>query len=215
MIELNLLPPELKKKKKKKALPKIKALPITLGVIIALVFTHIILLFLVGNNVRLAHALGGKWDNMQPQREKTEKIIRQINYLDQKVAAVSKIAKPDLDWAKLLEGLNDAMVPNVWLSEFKPVYAKGAKAGNSYVPRSLDLTGYALGADATAVVAKFINSLKKSAGFSGYFEEIVLQNMRSRQMAEEEVMMFKLTCQFKGAQPVEEEKRPAPRGRRR
>jgi hypothetical protein len=131
-------------------------------------------------------------------------MIREINGLENRLAAVRKIAKPDLDWARLLSGLNQAMIPNIWLYKFEPVFPKDRTRSSDpgRVPLGLELGGYALGTsgEATRNVGKFIKSLERYNDFFGYFDEIELENIRNQVIAGEEVMMFRLNCRFK---PIE------------
>ncbi|MFC1548986.1 PilN domain-containing protein [Candidatus Omnitrophota bacterium] len=221
MIELNLLPKELRRKRKRRKaaeLPKIPMLPIAVGVIAVLLLTHVALMILARGNRKLAEELATKWDEMQPQREKTDGIAKEINALQKRIDAIRKIAKPDLDWARLLGGLNQAVISNVWLSEFSIATARQERGKKQVkeIPLSLDLNGYALGKSETAMstVGRFMESLKRNKNFFGYFEEIELQNIRNAMISGEEVMMFKLICKFKGTKPPAAEK-PKKKGRRR
>ncbi|MDP8298961.1 MAG: hypothetical protein P9L88_03575 [Candidatus Tantalella remota] len=211
MIELNLLPKELRKRKKKKErssggpaieLPKLPLIPIVVGLLGVLIVAHLLFSLLVMNKSGLAKTLKGKWQEMQPQKEKTDAIARETNELDKKITAVRRIAKPDLSWTRVLSGLNQAIIPNVWLSEFALEFngrAYSIKRGDE-PPTSLVLKGYAVGKSgvATTTVAKFITSLKKNKDFSAYFDEVELENMRGQVIDGQEVMMFRLSCKFRG-----------------
>lgn len=220
MIELNLLPKELQKKRKKRKaaqMPKLPLVQISVGIIAVLLLTHVVLLVLVRSNRKLSATLKQKWTEMQPQREKTDGIAKEINRLDKRVSAVRKITKPDLDWAQLLSGLNQAVIANIWLSEFK-VNSAGGDRGEPGGPLvSLDLTGYALGKSeiAMSTVGRFMESLKRNKNFYIYFDEIELQNIRNAMISGEEVMLFKLICKFKRTEPVEPEPKKTTTSRRR
>lgn len=207
MIELNLLPKELRTKKKRQTVqqgPRMPIFHLAACIMAVLVTVNLLISLLVMNNKGLLKTLNGKWDQMEPQREKTSKVASEIASLQKKVTAVRKIAKPDLAWTKLLSGLNQAVIPNVWLSEFILKFReeggrRGAPKTVSELPETLDITGYALGSSesATALVGKFITSLKRNTDFSEYFDGIELKNMRGSEIADEEVMMFELECKFK------------------
>ncbi|MBD3296541.1 MAG: hypothetical protein GF392_04170 [Candidatus Omnitrophica bacterium] len=197
MIELNLLPKEFRKKKKKQIeIPELPYLPIAGGVLALFVVVHIALIVFTGNNRRLADKLSVKWQNMRPQREKTEKIAKEINALQKRVAAVRKIAKPDLDWARLLSGLNEAVIPNIWLAEFN-VSTDGRSQGEGD-PQALMLSGFAVGRSETAMstVGRFMESLKSNEDFFRYFDDIELQHIKNTDIAGQEAMMFKFSCAF-------------------
>jgi len=199
MIELNLLPKELRKKKKV-ALPEIPILPIAIGVVCVLVVLQVILFGLMRSRKTRLRRLEKKWEQLEPQRKVINKVITGIKATENHVKVIKDIAAPEVDWAELLSGLNQSMIPNVWLSEFKPVFKKPQKGKKKTgLPTSLDLTGYGLGSGeiATATVAKFIDSLKKTEEFSKFFDDIELQNMHKQTLDGEEVMRFKLICTFK------------------
>jgi hypothetical protein len=198
MIELNLLPKEFRKKKKKQIeIPELPYLPIAGGVLALLVVVHIVLILLVGNNRRLADKLTGKWEDMRPQREKTQKIAREINALEKRVAAVRKIARPDMDWSRLLSGMNEAVIPRIWLSEFN-VSTDGRSQGKGD-PQTLMLSGFAVGSSeiAMSTVGRFMESLKSNEDFFRYFRDIELQHIKNTDIAGQEAMMFKFSCAFR------------------
>ena len=204
MIELNLLPKELRRKEKRQ-LPCIKVVPIAAGIVGALIALHVVLvIFSFGSSLSFKRSTA-RWEELRPQKEQTERTAAEVADIEKKMNAVRKIASPPLDWVRMLGGLNEAVIPNVWLFEFKPGASRGARQDKfSGVPKYIEISGYALGKSevATSHVAKFINSLKKTADFSDYFDEIELEAVNSKVIAGEEAMVFKLTCTVKsfGAQ---------------
>jgi len=219
MIELNLLPEELRTKKKYRSAARTHAVsvwPIVGGVTIALILTHVLFLLLVRTKKDLSKTLEDKWQQMQPQRERTEKLTSETAALEKRVLAIREIAKPGLNWTKLLSGLNQAVIPNIWLSELKLKFS--GTGGGEDLPSALHITGYALGKseEATACVGKFITSLKGTKDFSNYFDVIELQDMKNRAIAGEEVMLFRLNCGFKSRKALfeqTEKKAPTPKKR--
>ena len=204
MIELNLLPKELRKKEKK-PLPKIKVIPIAIGIVVFLVAVHGVLgVFAFGNSIALKQ-LRAKWEDMRPLKEKTDQMSVEITDLEKRVISVRKLAKPTIDWSQMLNGLNQAVTPGIWLFEFMPQAGKGARQDvlPGALPRFLEISGYSLGSSetATAAVAKFISSLKKNSDFSTYFDEIELEVIDTKSVAGQEVMLFKLNCTFKNFGP--------------
>jgi len=204
VIELNLLPKEMRKPERP-VLPEMPVLPISIGVLALLVFVSVVLFLSINLKKGGVSGLTKQWDALGPQRTVVEKIVRDIQDLESREKAISELAAYKLDWSELLSGLNQSMIANVWLFEFKPVLAKkkttrgkGPKK-EAELPASLDLTGYAFGKSeaATSTVAKFINSLKNHKEFSKYFEEIGLDSVRKQVYKDEDVMRFKLICKFK------------------
>jgi len=200
MIEINLLPKELRRKKKVTQqaaieMPKIPVVPIGFGIVAVLVVVHLLFMAITISNKAKLSKLEKNWTNLEPQRKQTEKIAKEIAALTQKDLAISKIAKGSLSWTKLLSGLNKAVIPNVWLSGFDLKINEPTKKVKEYTV-NFTITGYALGASeqATALVGKFISSLERINDFSEYFDIIELENMRSSIIAGDEVMLFNLKC---------------------
>lgn len=199
MIELNLLPKELRKQKKI-VLPDIPILPIAISAVAVVVAVHVILYVSVRGKRTQAARLEKKWEELGPQRRIADKFVEEIQDIESRIKAAKAVATPELSWAELMSGLNLAMVPDVWLSRFKIMFGKTkGKKQEEGSPTALNLAGYALGKSeiATSTVARFINSLKEQEEFSKCFEEIELQNMRNETIDEEEVMAFNLICKFK------------------
>ncbi|MFH1394941.1 MAG: hypothetical protein ABIH09_02155 [Candidatus Omnitrophota bacterium] len=199
MIEINLLPKELRKVKKVTVqIPNIPILPVAAGVLAVLVAVYGGLDVAVLKKKQDLGALDEKWRLMEPQREKTGRIIAEIAANEKKVSAIRKIAKPKLNWTKLLLGLNESIIPNIWIADLGLQAHVHANKKSKDV-NCLEIGGYALGnsEQATLLVAKFINNLEENKNFSDYFERIELRNINKREIKDEEVMMFKLDCYMK------------------
>jgi len=219
MIEINLLPKEMRKQKKQKKQPKeeasesrisaialpdirIPVLPICAGVLALLVLAQTGLSFLGARNTALTRKLQSEWKGLEPQKKVLDKIRGEMTELRRRLKLMREVSNPDLEWVRLLSGLNQSVIPDVWLKGFKPIVlptsVAGATAANN-MPDSLKLEGYAVGKSeiATSAVARLINSLKSNRDFSGYFEEIELQDIRSARVSAEDVMEFRLVCKFK------------------
>jgi len=210
MIELNLLPKELRKKKEK-ILPEIPVFAITTGIVLFAVASSFVVSYFVKRNTALSLSQDKHWKELQPQKKEAELLHSEIRSLEGRLQVTRDIANPDLDWARLLSELNQAMIPNVWLSGFKPLFRKEGtdkknKAARKEVMYGIELSGYALGkSEATSAVGKFIESIKWNIE---YFKDIELQGMRHQQFDGEEVMVFKLICKFKGPESSDADKNP-------
>ena len=207
MIEINLLPKELRKKRRQETVPTIPVMPIAAGLVAFVIIFHFLLISINYIKNGTLKRLEKKWTEMQPQKKATDKIAQETTELEKRVNAVKKIAKPELNWTRLLSGLNQAIIPGIWLSSMNLDYK-----GKPYNPKNpsdhptkLVLVGYAEGKSevATTSVARFINSLKRNQDFFGYFDEIELENMRSQAVSGEETMLFHLSCDFKKKQAAQ------------
>jgi Tfp pilus assembly protein PilN len=197
MIELNLLPKELRKRKKK-LLPEIPILPIGASVLVALIACNYFLSAVLKNKEGAVLAAKKEWEVLEPRQKDAEKLGKDVEAIQKRLAAMELVTKPDLRWARLLSGLNNAVIPNVWLSVFESVQGGAGQRNTGASGRAIYLEGYALGkAEATSTVGKFIDSLKANPEFADYFDEIKLENMMNKVVSGEEVMEFKLICRFK------------------
>jgi len=204
MIELNLLPREFRKKKKKHfgKMPNLPFLPIAAGLIAVFISLNFVLMFFEIHKKKSLNVLNKKWESMRPEREKTEKLTNEISSLEKRVAATRKIAEPDLKLVKLLEGLSKAVNPNIWIEKMDLRSVKQLDSGKKGF---LEIEGYAIGKNeqATLLVAKFISNLEGIKEFSDFSETIELKNINKREFSGEEVMQFRLRCSFKEENPSE------------
>ncbi|MDD4956687.1 MAG: hypothetical protein PHH49_05415 [Candidatus Omnitrophica bacterium] len=225
MIEINLLPKELRKKRKEKevkarptvrlTLPKIKAVPVVSLAVVVLILLHAGILFFAKSTGRTLDGLKSKWEQMEPQRAKIAKISSDTKLIEDKVRSLKSISRPQLNWTRILSGLNQSVISNVWLYELEVVSkvsgAKGKKLQGE--PVSIDIKGYALGESdkATALVARFINSLKSNNKFAQYFDDIELDSINNSKITGQEVMRFQLDCKLKAPEQEKAVKKTAPK----
>jgi len=230
MIEINLLPPEMRKKEPRFKLMDlgdfdIKSLPlvniaITAGAI--LLSVHILLFVIGAHSKAKASSLSKKYNSILPQKKEAMDLKAQIDLINKKVAAIDELMVRRFSWARKLNDLSDSMTPGIWLSSLeydeklteRSVKAAARSAngkGKAPAPkeqvekvasRYLVISGYAssMGEQGTALIGKFIQSLKSSPGFYSDFSDIELGSIRSERILDQEVMSFKLTCMFKQAE---------------
>ncbi len=139
MIEINLLPEELRKKKKVqrfkpadlssvdlsnfnlksirtlvKEIPALRWALISVGALIAF---HM-LLFTTGIYAKIrVHSLAKKYDVMLPQKKEADDLRAQSESITRKVTAINGLMVKRFSWARKLSDLSDSMAPGVWLSE--------------------------------------------------------------------------------------------------
>ncbi|MBF0494860.1 MAG: hypothetical protein HQL28_07035 [Candidatus Omnitrophica bacterium] len=200
MIELNLLPKELRVQKKKD-LPKIPLIPIAVGVLASVILLHLTV-GLMWNIKRYTKArMDTVWAEIQDGKKRADALEAETKLAEKQLKVTNDIATITIEWTDILSGLNKAVVPQIWLTSLKPITIKtknwNIKMGAEKFT-DLELVGYALGkAEAPTVVGKFIESLKWNDEFYKYFSEIKLEGIRHQKMNDEEVMEFKLLCKFK------------------
>jgi len=191
MIQINLLPAELRVKEAKSAeLSDLPIVPVGIGVMILLIVLHVV--FLLGSVIVNASAVNLKkqWESYAPQKKELDTLNAHIIDIDSKFKTIEELTKTRVLWAEILSGLSDSTLDNVWYN------------GLSYEEKSdgayLYLDGYAAGPseEATASVGRLINALKEDKKIAKYITNVELQSIQESSYEKREIMHFKLKCIF-------------------
>ena len=205
MIEINLLPEERKRQTRLKKidiaalnLEKLPVFKIAAAVFIVLVTLQVILFFIGVFGSHHLRELTNKYSAILPQKKEADALKAQIESNMKKISAIDQLMVTRFGWAQELSALNDSMVTGVWLTELsydEKLTEKPEKAVLKY----LVISGYASGAgeSGTAIVGRFIKSLKDNALLSSSFNNIALDSIKRDRMEGEDVMNFRVTCLFK------------------
>jgi len=127
MIEINLLPQELRKRRKKGispaetlqffGMPNINPQSLIKWVIIVFIVVQAILLAAqVSLRVRLA-VVKNSYSKVNSQKKNVDSAMAQINEMSKKVTLSEEITKRPFSWTEKLNSLSDSIVPGVWLKE--------------------------------------------------------------------------------------------------
>lgn len=212
MIEINLLPEELKKKASPFGkidfsafkLEKVPILPIAAGFVALLVALEVLALGLgIYYNISFG-ALKKRYDLIMPQKSQADALKAQYDMIHKRAAAIDELMGKRFSWARKLNQLSDAVTPGIWLSELDyseqaDDIARPASSKVSSLPGMLIINGYAagVGEQGASLVGKFIKSLKDDPGFYSDFGDIKLVAVKSDKAENQEVMSFKINCIFK------------------
>ncbi|MDP2912511.1 MAG: hypothetical protein Q8N91_00700 [Candidatus Omnitrophota bacterium] len=223
MIEINLLP---EKPKKKEApfkmigfsglnLENVAFLKIGIAVVIVLAALHSSLYIVGALSGSKMDALGKKYNALLPKKAEADALKIKMESMYKKGRAIDLLMVKRFSWAKKLNALSDSMTPGIWLSELDYYEAPNERpVGRSAVKGKLDtagapsekmvikylmISGYAssMGEQGTALIGKFIKSLKENSGFYSDLSEIELKSIKTDKIGAQEVMNFKISCLFK------------------
>ena len=226
MIEINLLPEELRKKKRRAAsttasqknlqgIPFLKIAAMAVGGIAIIQLAVFAIGFTYGTNYNF---LGKNYKEVLPKKQEAEKLKLQADNMSRKVAAIDELMVKRFSWAKKLSDLCDSMTPGIWLTELgyyeklseitKPAKINLRKAGPDFeakpqvekvVLKYLTIFGMAssMGEEGTALIGRFMKSLKSNSDFYSDFSDIELGTITREKVDEQEVMKFNITCLFK------------------
>lgn len=204
MIEINLLPEELKRKRRKRQLPKIPLIPTTIIFISALIILQVFLSGVVFFGKKQLSSVEKEWQALAPKKRELDAIKKKISLTAKKTEAIENLMKERLSWSRILNEISNSMTPNVWLTELRYEEKSQAKQGSKGSKeimakvRSLVLSGAASGKgeEATAYIAHFITSLKQNDKFFRDFEDIEVVSIKKSIMEGADVMNFTIVCRF-------------------
>lgn len=178
LIEINLLPPELKEKNKK-ARPEIADLLylfIPLGVFILLIL-HVYL-GLVNYSIN----------------SKYKKLTNNFMGLDQKIKTiggdiltVKQFLKERVEWSEKLNILSVKLPPGIWFNELI--------ASNKEL--TLNCSVYSLDKKELGLINKFLNNLKEEKGFSQDFSSLEFRFLQRKRLGKFDVVDFTLNGKLK------------------
>jgi len=154
------------------------------------------------------------YKHILPEKKEAEQLKLQISKMGKKVSAIDELMVKRFSWAKKLGDLNDSVTPGIWLTQLdyderlveKPKAVsnvskerEGRAATEKVLERHLIISGAAssMGEEGTALIGRFIKSLKENVSFYSDFSDIELGNIKREQMSGQEIMTFKITCLFK------------------
>ncbi len=191
MIEINLLPENLRKKEMVQlALPETSVLhKFALGLALFFGMQLLISLFAFFQKIEAlsirTQITALKQENKEILRRKAETTL-----MENRLKQIGWMTKRQFHWSALLNSLSHSMTTGVWLREFAVVDVQKV--------RSLRLQGSAMGeGHETSFIGKFIKGLKEGSPFAQYFSQIELLNITQRKIKDMDVYDFELVCVFK------------------
>lgn len=197
MIEINLLPLELRKKERLK-LPK-EFYIIGIGVLGLLIVLHATTgMVIEWKRYRVAN-LTRRWVKLAPLRKDVDIIRQETADLGRRAGDIDQLMVRDFLWSEKLNQLSNLVVPGIWLRELSLSPSPPSKN----LPSTLNLKGSVISrqGEEMAIVGRFITNLKQDKDFSGNFDNIELKSIQRRGIKGTEVMDFMLICRFKQAVP--------------
>lgn len=193
MIEIDLLPEELKvrhKGKTKKPAAAIEAwlsdfkvkyliylIPLALGILIC---THIYLGLMCFVKGRALRQLDKKWQGLEQQRKELEVFNSEYAVISEDAKAIQQISQSRINWAQKLNLLSLGLPPGVWYSEI------------SVSPKEFILQGtvVALQKEEMALINKLISSLKNDPDFFKDFSSLELGSVQKRTVGSYDIFDF-------------------------
>lgn len=189
MIEINLLPKELKPKARKITftLEPEQALYLAVFIFGLLVFIHLILaaVFIAKSN-RLT-ALNNKWRALEPQRTALEKAKKEYELFSQDTKYLKELSGKRISWSEKLNRLSLDLPGGVWFNELSA----------SLKDFTLKCSALSLKKEEMLLINKFIEKLKNDSIFFEDFKAIELSSAQIRMVAGYDITDFTLAGSLK------------------
>ena len=193
MIEINLLPGNLRKKKQFQFNLDLQANSVRLigGGAILGVLIVLIIFFSVGASIRKAQVsrLIKREQAMAQQTSQAETISRDVSILNAKMAALDEITQRSFLWAEKLNQLSDLILPGIW---FTRIYMD---SGNRLMVEGSVISKKE---EAMASVGKFMKDLRENEAFFKDFTNVKLESVERQSLDNRDVVEFKIVLYFRG-----------------
>ena len=193
MIDINLVPPHLRKERKSRLLGTINIpLEIVIGCAGGLLFLlgliHVGLLLVNVGKLAQHKTLQAQWEGMRTEKESVDSVVSEMRKFQGKYQALDDIIKKgELSWAQNLNLLSDHLPRGMW---FKKI---------SFNEKMLFIEGSAIsqGANEIVNVGLLISNLKASEDFMKNFSELELGSIQRRRIKNVEIADFVITMKLK------------------
>ncbi|MBM3247950.1 MAG: PilN domain-containing protein [Candidatus Omnitrophica bacterium] len=190
MIEINLLPQELRKKESNFKLPFPKENLILFGgaILVLLILIHLILMGALAAKKVKYLGLNMEWQKILPEKNKIDSLKGEQKEITEKIKSIDKLTKKGrISWAKKLNVISDVLPQGVWVRRV------------NFIGTALTIEGssVSLRGEEVILVNKFASALKNSANFYSDFKDVEVGSIKRRQIKNIEVADFVLLATVK------------------
>ena len=192
LVEINLLPEEMRKKKGSRfkldiEMGKVKILA---GAGVAGVLIFLIVFLLIGTSIRRRQVLNLslKEQNLESQKSEAERISSELSILKAKLNILDQITEREFLWAEKMDKLADILLPGIW---FTRVYTD---SGGKFI---IEGSVISKKEEAMASVGKFMKNIREQQSFFGNFKDIKLESVQRKSTEEKDVVDFRIVLYFK------------------
>ena len=193
MININLIPPHLRQRRKSRLLGRLN-IPLeiiigcTAGLLMFLALIHVLLLLLNIRKLAYHQILKGKWEAMAPDKENVDSVINEMRAVQGKYKAIEEIVtKGGVSWAQKLNILSDNLPRGMWFNKL------------DLDDEMLSVEGSAISRDTNEIinVHRLTVGLKENTEFMQDFAEIELGSIQRRKIKNVEIADFVITMRLK------------------
>ena len=190
MIEINLLPEELKPKTRKIGKVSIKSKPFLY--LFPLLFAVLILVHICLAAVGIVKSfqfsqLNNKWKKLQPQRELLNNLKKEYDVLASNAKLIEELNSRRLNWSEKLNQLSLNLPSGIWFNEIQVSQKDFVLKGSAV----------SLQKEEMSLINKFIESLKNNTAFTRGFNNLELSSVQRKSIVGYDVVDFILTVKLK------------------
>lgn len=193
MIEINLVPLHLRKKKKKVFFVGGFKLPLEVviglggGLIILLFLVHVILLVINVSKLATHNKLKLSWEEIAPEKEKVDVVISELRMLQKKQSAIKKLTEEEkVIWSQKMNILSDNLPKGVWLRKIAFNEDAFFVEGSAISRQNKEMIG----------VHKFTANLKQDENFLTDLTDLELGSIQMRKIKKVDVADFLITSRL-------------------
>ena len=179
MIEINLVPEHLRKKRKKKSqagkgfsLPKETIIGMVGGFLVLLILLHVGLQFFITTKLVHYNSLKGEMEAIRTDKKTADEVVQNLRKLRTQLKAVKDVTKEKrVLWSKKLSEISINLSRGVWLDKLELNEIGLRIKGKAVSKNSTDAYQY-----------KFTSNLKADTGFRSAFDNIEMGTIKTRQL---------------------------------
>ncbi|MBU0759343.1 MAG: PilN domain-containing protein [Candidatus Omnitrophica bacterium] len=192
MIEINLLPEDLRKQKKmdlKLDLEVIGKVKFLAGGVFAGIVIFIIIFLFAGSSIRKKQIIGLMMKEQAISAEKTraEEANKEIIFLMAKMTELDEIMKRKFNWSRKLNELSDLVLPGIWLTRIYTDAEDRLIIEGSVVSKK---------EEAMATVGKFMKDIRGNELFFKDFSNIKLESVQRKGTGDRDVVDYRVVLYF-------------------
>jgi Tfp pilus assembly protein PilN len=200
MIEINLLPKELRVTRKLFVLNKELYISVGLGAGVILLAFFLFLLAIVGGQQMVLTRTEKELNRLDSDRKLIQQLKTDIRFLQSQSQTADGLVKYPLLWSKKMNQTSDLLQAGIWLTKLE-LQRRSISTEKQEIKEEavLFIQGrvYSRDREEAAIVGKYISALKGNEDFFKDFEDIRLENIQSRPLGAVSVSEFMLVCPLK------------------
>ncbi len=197
MIEINLLPKELKVTRKLFVLNKEFYISVGLGAGVILLAFFLFLLAIVGGQQMVLTRTEKELNRLDSDRRVIKQLKADVRFLQSQSSTAEGLVKHPFLWSKKMNQISDLLQPGIWLKKLE-LQRRSITTEKHEIKEEAALfiqgRAYSRDREEAAIVGKYISALKGNEDFFKDFEDIRLENIQSRPLGVISVSEFTLVC---------------------